>query len=196
MNRFCDRSGAVALRGLLLMAALFTLPVLLWAEAQKKEKEPAAKQEMGETEITADRMEYNYAESVAVMSDNVKVENPQFLLTADKLFIFFEGTNALNQIVVKGHVNVSNENRRVTCDTAVYSKADDRLVMEGNARLKTIQDDGKEMTVDGERITIWVAERRVEITDRPKIILPAGMVNADALDGGSKGDKGEANDRK
>ncbi len=189
MSEQSHKSGKIALRGLLLAALALTVPAALFGAAPKKA--PQVSQAVGETEITADRMEYNYAEAVAVMSDNVAVQDPQFRLTADKLFVFFEGTNTLNQIVVMGRVNVSNENRRVTCDKAVYTKSDGRLVMEGQAKLRQIQEDGKEFTVDGERITIWVDEQRVEITERPKIVLPSGSLNKETAAG-----KGAANERK
>lgn len=143
----------------------------------EKERTPV---KLGDTKISAERMEYNYAESVVVMTDKVVVADPQFHLTSDKLFIFFEGTNSLNQIVVMGHVAVSNENRRAFCDKAIYTRDEGKLVMEGNAKLNQVQDDGKVFSVDGDRITIWVDQQRMEVYPNPEIVIPAGSLNSES----------------
>ena len=127
-----------------------------------------------DTKITADKMEYNYKEAVAVLTDNVVVDDARFNLTSDRLFVFLEGTNTLSQLVVLGRVSVSNENRRASCDKAVYTKADGRLVMVGNAKLKNIDKDGKESVVSGDKITIWVDDQRMEVYPRPVLTIPAG----------------------
>ncbi len=126
-----------------------------------------------DTKITADRMEYNYKEAVAIMTDNVVVDDARFLLTSDRLFVFLDGTNSLSQLVVMGNVAVSNENRRAYCDKAVYTKADARLVMVGNAKLVSIDEAGKKSTVAGDKITIWTDDQRMEVYPKPTLTLPA-----------------------
>lgn len=130
--------------------------------------------ELRDTKITADRMEYNYKEAVAIMTDNVVVDDPRFHLTSDRLFVFLDGTNSLSQLVVLGNVAVSNENRRAHCDKAVYTKSEGRLVMVGNASLTNIAEDGKESTVSGDKITIWTEDQRMEVYPRPTLTLPGG----------------------
>lgn len=130
--------------------------------------------ELRDTKITADRMEYNYKEAVAIMTDNVIVDDPRFFLTSDRLFVFLDGTNSLSQLVVLGNVAVSNENRRAYCDKAVYTKSEGRLVMVGRARLTNIGDDGKESTVSGDKITIWTDDQRMEVYPRPVLTIPGG----------------------
>lgn len=136
---------------------------------------PAAQSvELRDTKITADRMEYNYKEAVAIMTDNVLVDDPRFRLTSDRLFVFLDGTNSLSQLVVLGNVTVLNENRRATCDKAVYTKSEGRLVMVGNARLTNVGDNGKETSVSGDKITIWTDDQRMEVYPRPQLTIPAG----------------------
>lgn len=130
--------------------------------------------ELRDTKITADRMEYNYKEAVAIMTDNVVVDDPRFRLTSDRLFVFLDGTNSLSQLVVLGNVKVENENRRASCDKAVFTKSEGRLVMVGHARLTNIGDDGKESSVTGDKITIWTEDQRMEVYPRPELIIPAG----------------------
>jgi lipopolysaccharide transport protein LptA len=143
---------------------------------------PAAEKQavaLRDTRITADHMEYNYKESVAILTDNVKVDDVRFTLTADQLFVFLESTNTLERLVVKGNVKVVNEDRRATCDRAVYIKAEDRLVMAGNARLISLDGAGKERVVKGDKITIWTkqGDQRMEIYPNPELIIPAGSTD-------------------
>ncbi len=148
--------------------------------------------ELRNTKITADHMEYNYKEAVAVMTDNVVVDDARFSLTADKVFVFMtkkqtdapkaegdgdkaelDGTG-LEQLVVIGHVVVKDKDKRAQCDKAVYTKADEKLVMVGNASLVSIDEHGKESSVKGDKITIWLAEERMEVYPRPTLEFSAG----------------------
>lgn len=135
-----------------------------------------AQQEMAlpDTKITADKMEYNYKEAVAILTDNVVVEDARFHLTSDRLFVFMDGTNSLSQLVVLGNVKVTNENRKATCDKAVYTKADAKLVLVGHAKLTNVAEDGKESSVTGDKITIWTDDQRMEVFPRPVLTIPAG----------------------
>lgn len=135
--------------------------------------EPKKEIALRDTKISADHMEYNYKEAVAVMTDNVVVDDARFYLTADRLFLFLDGTNSLDQLVVQGNVAVENENRRAFCDRAVYTHADAKLVMVGNAVLVNVGDDGKESRVKGDKITIWTEEQRMEVYPKPMLEFPA-----------------------
>lgn len=139
-----------------------------------KPAEQAKSVELRDTKITADRMEYNYKEAVAIMTDNVVVDDPRFRLTSDRIFVFLDGTNNLSQLVVLGNVAVSNENRRATCDKAVYTKSEGRLVMVGHAKLTNVSEDGKESSVSGDKITIWTDDQRMEVFPRPTLTIPGG----------------------
>lgn len=144
------------------------------------EPEKASEQQelaLPDTKITANKMEYNYKEAVAILTDDVVVDDARFHLTSDKLFVFMDGTNSLSQLVVLGNVKVKNENRRAVCDKAVYTKADARLVLVGNAKLTNIGDDGKLSTVSGDKITIWTDDQRMEVYPRPVLTIPAGATD-------------------
>lgn len=148
-------------------------------EALLAPAKPVATKQMAvhDTQISADRMEYNYKEAVAIMTDNVVVNDPRFQLTSDRLFVFLDGTNSLKQLVVMGHVAVSNENRRASCEKAVYTKATEQLVMVGNATLINVGEDGRERRVKGDKITIWTTDQRIEVYPRPTLVLPAGSTS-------------------
>ncbi len=168
-----------------LTLSLVLLSAALWAadddgmaasrQALLQPAKPAAQTvALRDTKITARRMEYNYKESVVAMTDDVVVDDARFLLTADRLFVFLDGTNSFSQLVVIGDVAVSNENRRAWCDKAVYTRDDARLVMVGRAKLTNIGEDGKQNSVSGDKITIWTNEQRMEVYPNPMLNLAPG----------------------
>lgn len=146
---------------------------LLGAKAEPK------KVELRDTKITADHMEYNYKESVAILTDNVVVDDVRFRLTADKLFVFLQDQNTLDRLLVIGNVNVTNDDRRATCDKAVYVKADEKLVMTGKAKLQSVDQNGKARTIAGDKITIWTkkGDQRMEVYPNPELTFPAGATD-------------------
>lgn len=143
-------------------------------EALLAPAEPPPRLALPDTTITAKRMEYNYKEAVAILTDDVVVDDARFRLTSDRLFVFLDGTNSLSQLVVVGNVAVSNENRRAYCDKAVYTHADGRLVMVGDAKLSSLEPDGSTRNVKGDKITIWTNEERMEVYPNPELTFPAG----------------------
>ena len=127
-----------------------------------------------DTKITAKTMEYNYKQSVAVMTGDVVVDDVRFRLTSDRIFVFLDGTNSFSQLVVTGNVKVTNESRRAACDKAVFTKKENRLVMVGHATLSNIGEDGKTNTVSGDKITIWTDDQRMEVYPNPVLKLAPG----------------------
>jgi lipopolysaccharide transport protein LptA len=124
------------------------------------------------TVITSTRIEFDYKEMVAVFDENVRVANPQFLLLADRVLVFLEGTNEIKQIMAIGRVSVTNELRSASCDKAVYTRAAEQLVLTGNARLLRGGD-----SVSGDRIDIWLNDERMEVTPGTVVFKPATVKN-------------------
>jgi lipopolysaccharide transport protein LptA len=135
-------------------------------------KKPAA---VGrESVITASKIEFDNKEGVILFDENVLVDDEQFLMRADRLLVFMEGTNDVQQLMAVGRVNISNENRVASCEKAVYTKKDGQIVMTGNARL--IQSGGDKGEVTGDRIVIWVDDQRMEVYPG-RVVLPPGSLN-------------------
>lgn len=127
-----------------------------------------------ESVITAKRIEFDNKEGVILFDEDVLVDDPQFLMRSDRLLVFMEGTNDVQQVMAVGRVNITNANREASCDKAVYTKKDGQIVMTGNARLKQ---QGKQAgDVTGERITIWVDDERMEVVPG-HVVLPPGTFN-------------------
>jgi len=137
---------------------------------------PAAGAETNrESIVTAKKIEFDNKEGVILFDENVVVDDAQFLMRSDRLLVFMEGTNDVNQIMAIGNVIITNANRSASCDKAVYTKKDGRIVMTGNAHLKQ---QGKEAGDVGpaERIVIWVDDERMEVSPG-RVILPPGTFN-------------------
>lgn len=154
-----------------------------------------------DTVITAKHMEYNRKENVAVLTEDVVIDDARFNLTADRIYVFLEnqaeegdGTEkaedknvdatvmvgdeeskqSFSQIVCLGNVHVKSENRRATCDKAVYTRVDACLVLVGHASLTDVNEEGKSNTISGDKITIWTEEERIEVYPNPTLRLAPG----------------------
>ncbi len=125
-----------------------------------------------ESVITAKRIEFDNKEGVILFDDDVVVDDAQFLMRSDRLLVFTEGTNDVQQVMAIGHVSITNDNRSASCEKAVYTKKDGRIVMTGNAYLKQ---DGKGAADVGpaERIVFWLDDERMEVSPG-RVVLPPG----------------------
>jgi len=155
-------------------AAAPVTPVKTDAKADKpKEATPER-----EAVITASRIEFDNKEGVILFDENVLVDDEQFVMRSDRLLVFMEGTNDVQQILAIGAVNITNDNRTASCDKAVYTKKTGQIVMTGKARLMRQGDQGGEVT--GNRITFWLDDERMEVSPG-RVVLPPGTFNkADA----------------
>ncbi len=131
-----------------------------------------------QTVITSSRIEFDYKEMVAVFDENVRVENPQFLMLADRVLVFLDGTNDVKQILAIGRVSVTNEMRSASCDKAVYTRAADQLVLTGSAELRRGSD-----YVKGDRIAIWLNDERMEVSPGMFVIAPETIKERQEPDG-------------
>lgn len=141
---------------------------------EKKRSEKALAQPARESVITATKIEFDNKEGVILFDENVLVDDAQFQMRADRLLVFMEGTNDVQQLMAVGHVSITNENRSASCDKAVYTKKDGQIVMTGSARL--MQQGGQAGEVTGNRITIWLDDERIEVLPG-RVVLPPGTLN-------------------
>ncbi len=112
----------------------------------------------GTTRITANKLEFDYKDYVALFDGNVKVADPQFVLTADKMLIFFENTNDVRRVDAVGNVKVVSQDRTATCGKATYIRANGAIEMLEQPVVRK----GPNM-LRGRKITVWVNDNRVEV---------------------------------
>ncbi len=134
-----------------------------------------------EAVITAERTDYDRKEGVILFDRNVFVDDEQYQMHADRIFVFLEGTNDLKRIVALGNVAITNEDKTATCSRAVYVRSLGKIVMYGDESKKAVlHEEGKKGgAVNGDRITFWLNSEQVEI-EGTIVTMPGG-----ALKGGN-----------
>ena len=145
-------------------------------DAKKKKKEKADKQPERDAIITADRTDYDRKEGVVLFDRNVHVDDTQYQMHADRLFLFLEGTNDLKRLVAIGHVAITNEDKRAYCARATFNKKLGRVVMYSSDEITAeLREEGKKGSdVRGEKITFWLDSEQVEV-ENPVITMPGGI---------------------
>ncbi len=141
----------------LLLALAAALPSASWAKpAKSPSKRPPPS---GNTTITSVVLDYDYENSIIRFTHDVKVVDPEFTLTGDRAVVLLEGTNDVREVRVFGHVVVVSEGRTAKADKAVFTKADNKIVLTGKASLQRGAD-----RLSGKEIAIWLDEEKLECT--------------------------------
>ena len=79
----------------------------------------SAKQEVTSARITSRTSDFDMKAGVVMFEGDVCVRySEDFVMCADKLYIFLAGTNELSRVVAVGAVSITNENRVGTCAMA------------------------------------------------------------------------------
>jgi len=152
------------------------------AQVEVKKKVPANLFGMGakaddkdaperDTKIKADQIDFDNKEGIILLDKNVLIDDAQFILRADRMIVFLEGTNDVSQIMAIGNVSITNELRHAICVKAVYTKKDAKIVMladedddDSVARMVTQGDTAG--TVEGYKVTIWLDDEKVIVEKR------------------------------
>ncbi len=146
------------------------------AKAEVKEK--AAAPMPRAVKITSERTDYDRKEGVILFDRNVFVDDPEYKMHADQLYVFLDGTNDLKRIVAMGNVAITNETRVGLCAKAAYTKATSKIVMYGDGKDKKAHliDNGKKKSeVEGRKITFWIDSEQVEV-EGSTVTLDAGAM--------------------
>ena len=144
---------------------------------EKKEKPPAR-----DAIITADRTDYDRKEGVVLFDRNVYVDDAQYQMHADRLYLFLDGTNDLKRLVALGHVAITNEDKRAYCARATFNKQLGRVVMYSSDEITAqLHEEGKKGSdVKGEKITFWLDSEQVEV-ENPVITMPGGIGGKESM---------------
>jgi lipopolysaccharide transport protein LptA len=139
--------------------------------AEKSKKKPPR-----DAIITADRTDYDRKEGVVLFDRNVYVNDEQYQMHSDRLFLFLDGTNDLKRLVAIGNVAITNENKRAYCARATFNKKLGRIVMYSSDEITAeLREEGKKGSdVKGEKITFWLDSEQVEV-ENPVITMPGGF---------------------
>ena len=146
-------------------------------EKKQKKAGKAAERTGRDAIITSERTDYDRKEGVILFDRNVYVDDEQYQMHADRLFVFLDGTNDLKRIVAIGNVSITNEERTASCSRAVFTKAASKIVMYGDdstyAKLQDPSQSGG--MVEGKIITFWLDAEQVEVKGSV-VRLPGGAL--------------------
>lgn len=150
--------------------------------AKKEKKEKKEKKPARDAIITADRTDYDRKEGVVLFDRNVYVDDEQYQMHADRLFLFLDGTNDLKRLVAIGHVAITNEDKRAYCARATFNKKLGRVVMYSSDEITAqLHEEGKKGSdVKGEKIVFWLNSEQVEV-ENPVITMPGGIGGQDSM---------------
>lgn len=126
--------------------------------------------------ITSERTDYDRREGVIMFDRNVFVEDEEYKMHSDQLYVFLDGTNELKRIVAIGNVTITNETRVGSCAKAAYTRSVGKVVMYGDGKgvMAKLADNGKRKSeVEGRKITFWIASEQVEV-EGSKVTLDTG----------------------
>jgi len=148
------------------------------------------------TVITADQIDLDHKEGFILFDRNVLVDDAQFVMRADQLIVFTEGTNDVKQLMAKGNVSITNELQKAsaTCDQAVYDKKENHMVMtaEGDRVVRVVMEGDSKNTVEGAQVLAWIDDEgfwHAKVLKRSKVVLEGGL-------GGARGGAKDEKDKK
>ena len=136
-------------------------PARLFLRSLMQTKKPKKELTGRSAVITADRTDYDRKEGVILFDRNVYVDDEQYQMHADRLFVFLDGTNDMKRLVALGNVSLTNEDKTAWCQKAVYTKTSSQIVLFGDEQNPAWLRDaggrkGDESEVSGLRITYWI----------------------------------------
>ena len=164
------------------------------AEEQVEKPQPKKPKEKKLTgrpaKITSDTTVYNRKEGIASFEGHVHVDDEQYQMHADRVFLFFDvdkdsnstngvrrakGTNDLHRaagdvrrVVAIGNVAMTNDAHRAYGAKATYSKKNGLVVLySGDGITAEVRDESKAQPqiVRGKRIRFWIDSEQVEVDE-------------------------------
>jgi lipopolysaccharide transport protein LptA len=145
------------------------------SEKSEKTKRPA--------KITSRSTYYDRKEGIGVFSGDVYVDDEDYQMHADKVYLFMKGTNELERIVAVGNVAMTNETRRAYGAKVSYYREPGLVVLySGDDITAEVRDEAKggDQVVRGRKIRFWTDSEQVEILEA-EISAPAGAAAGSEL---------------
>ncbi|NLB66043.1 MAG: hypothetical protein GX803_06205 [Lentisphaerae bacterium] len=122
------------------------------------------------TVITADKLTFDYLKQFAKFDGNVLVNDPRMQLSAEQLTVIFSREGGAQTIKAEGKVLMSQEDKKARADVATYDVKSGRIVLTGAPDRPPQVLQGRNI-LEGEVITFWRDEQRVECQPRARLIV-------------------------
>jgi len=135
----------------------------------------------GVTKINSKSANYFRNDGYAYFSGKVFVEDADYLLHADRAFVFMDSTNELKRIVALGNVAITNGPKRAYGAKASYYRNPGMVVLtSGDGRGAEVREETERgpQVVRGRKIRFWIDSKQVEVLES-EIVAPTqgGGVN-------------------
>jgi lipopolysaccharide transport protein LptA len=141
------------------MKFLLLLPILTAFVLSSAFAQPAAPAEGDRvTEITSDKLLFDYAKKLAVFTGNVVVADPDIHITADKITIYLDKDDQVEKIVSEGRVVIKMEGLHSRSGRAEYTPGDGKVVLEDRPQVSR---QGSILQAE-EKMIYWRLENRLE----------------------------------
>lgn len=142
--------GRAGILGVLLLAAG------AWGQAGNEEV----------TEITSERLTFDYGKNYAVFENDVVVTDPSMRLVSDKLAVWFDEEGEVTQIKAEGHVRITQEDKIATAGEATYDVTTGRIVLTDAPRLQR----GRHF-LEGTIITYWRDRELLVVEPQSRLVI-------------------------
>lgn len=120
--------------------------------------------------ITSVRSDFDREAKVVMFEKDVCVEySTDYVMHADRLFVFLGGSNELSRIVAIGNVAITNDTRVGGCAMAKFWKRSSEIEMFGDGKetaARMTDEQGNDL--QGSRIRFWLDSEQVDV-ENPEI---------------------------
>jgi len=119
------------------------------------------------TVVTADKLTFDYIKKFALFENNVLVNDPRLQLSANRLTIIFTEEGGAQTIKAEGDVLLTQGEKKARSDVATYDVISGKIMLAGGPP-QVMQ--GRNI-LEGEVITFWRDEQRVECKPRARLVI-------------------------
>lgn len=119
------------------------------------------------TIVTSDKLTFDYKKRFALFEGTVVVNDPRLQLQTDRLTLIFTEDGRVSTIKAEGKVLLSQDDKKARSDIATYDVISGKIVLAGGPP-QVMQ--GRNI-MEGEVITFWRDEQRVECRPRARLIV-------------------------
>jgi lipopolysaccharide export system protein LptA len=152
MSKQCFRNSLFVAASLFLIAAASGN-----ARPAKNTREPLV--------ITSNSMHAEELGNKVTFADKVTLKQEGMTLTSDVMTVYYDaGSKDIQKVEAHGNVAVRKDGRVAHSNNALYSQAEETIVLTGDANI--IENDNK---IDGEKITLFMADDRSIIEGKGKV---------------------------
>ena len=121
------------------------------------------------TVITSDSLLFDYGKKFAFFKGNVVAVDPGMKLTGDEMTVYFDETDEVEKLVVKGNVVIEMNEMNSRSQSCVYEISTGKISLEGNPQVTR----GRSI-LQAETIDYFRFENRLKAEPRARVILFQG----------------------